>query len=772
MEKRFLSLFFILWCVMPISPKVRQSSAVTIYVTACPHTHQEQCAWDNFLHDITPELNQWLDAQKKSVWTKVNRTFSHCSRRYFSVVRSDKHFGSITVSVPDCVNIQDAINQIHVLSRKKRISVAVGQDCPISIQRHTQSSEAGMEGYSLSLDALERVKHGGQLGSNDFPWSDQELKEALFWYQELPTTGLRVYEKPPYPFLPHFFTLWELAPHKGKGVKIAIIDTGVAAFPVTHSSVYKKNYDLEMQENFDRHNFNMVGLDGKDALEQLVLKLKPYIRDDAFNHDELERLAPEWIKELLSHSSCKNIENYLNSYGNEKKALGLAKIVRFIRQTFTIIHLDYPYNQEVIAQMMPLAKVSSRKSTLIAGHGSHTFGVVGGQVDNKRGLTPQDDIGICGLSPQADLIMIKAFQDSGLSNKSTLIAALKRAISYKVDIVNLSLKIADKVNVKDPSTALLDRLLGLVPYVVAASGNGSEQEAYPARFENVTFDVGAFKYSDDTYPILAFSQYKKDYGPKFVAPGYNILSSGLVPKQKQDSMYVFLSGTSMSAPIMTGFLALVLGEFEHDFSQDQLQTVIYKSAIKMHDTDDWRTKTLLGVVDMRTALFMLHVLRAVKQKIKNNGISYNVDKKFNNLVAAVHTLIFEPVELFGKSYLKTDQFQQSFADFYHKARKFRSSSNNDFNKAMKELNAIVASQSVDRSVNYIAGKIIDSLDAQVTIQQSLPSSIVSLSDILTADTVDLFPHLNAVAKKHLVKPKVVEQYWKEQADKLQSVTSY
>ncbi len=50
----------------------------------------------------------------------------------------------------------------------------------------------------------------------------------------------------------------------------------------------------------------------------------------------------------------------------------------------------------------------------------------------------------------------------------TIIEALKRSLEYDASIVNLSLKISDNLDPLSDSAHLLERLIGLIPYTVAA----------------------------------------------------------------------------------------------------------------------------------------------------------------------------------------------------------------------------------------------------------------------------------------------------------------
>ena len=131
-----------------------------------------------------------------------------------------------------------------------------------------------LEGMGLSLETLESLKQGNVSAFAQKGVPVDHVERALFWYQELPTIGLRPTKEffpPAYPFVPHQFTLWQLAPHRGKGVCIALIDSGISAYEIAGSAQYRKNIDLPEQPVFNQP-LNMMD----PGMEQLRVLLKPY----------------------------------------------------------------------------------------------------------------------------------------------------------------------------------------------------------------------------------------------------------------------------------------------------------------------------------------------------------------------------------------------------------------------------------------------------------------------------------------------------------------
>lgn len=542
--------------------------------------------------------------------------------------------------------------------------------------RMTMPSDRGLEGYALSLHELEQLKQINPLHLHD---REREIQQALFWYQTIPTTGLRVDPDvfpPKYPFLPHFFTLWELAPSKGRGASVALIDTGVAAFNAPHRKEFRKNQDLEHYQDSDK-NLNITV---NNDIKALVIYVQRFLKSPVSDEKTQSEIV-SWIQQLLKEQRSPRFEKFLRNHGHESLFSSPARTVlsrqgtfirlrinKFIQEHFSLIDLGSPYKGHVVAQFLPSAKIIDNAGAFVAGHGSHAFGLIAGKLDPDTGNTPDADIGICGIAPYASVTMIKAFDEQGLSNKTALIEAVRTAAQHKVDVVNLSLKIAAQVHESEPTIKELNDLLGSIPYVVAAAGNAERNNqknklAYPARLSNVDIDVGAFSYAaDGSYPVVPCSQYEANVGPRILAPGFNMLSCGLVPHQENDSMYVFMSGTSSAAAIMSGFVALALGEFKHVFTREQLLTVFFSSTVQLHADPAWRSRSLLGVIDMRTALFTLHVLKRLKD---HYGPAF--DASFNNLVAATQRVLFAGADDFSQRFLDGTSLRTSFSNFVQQA---------------------------------------------------------------------------------------------------------
>lgn len=162
------------------------------------------------------------------------------------------------------------------------------------------------------------------------------------------------------------------------------------------------------------------------------------------------------------------------------------------------------------------------------GHGTHVAGTIAG----KNGT---------GVAPECSLYIAKALSDDGSGDDEMLAQALVWAADMGCHFANLSLG--------SPFSSQL--IAEAIAYcvskgclVICAAGNDGAQINYPARL-GTTLSVGAV---DQDGQLADFSS----RGPEqdVAAPGVKILSC------YKNGGYAVLSGTSMSAPFVTGVFAL------------------------------------------------------------------------------------------------------------------------------------------------------------------------------------------------------------------------
>jgi serine protease AprX len=220
------------------------------------------------------------------------------------------------------------------------------------------------------------------------------------------------------------------------------------------------------------------------------------------------------------------------------------------------------------------------------GHGTFVAGVAAGNGSYSNGK-------YIGVAPRADILNVRVSDDQGASSESDVIAALQWILDYKerynIRVVNLSLNssMAQSCHTS-PLCAGVEVLWFNGIVVVVSSGNNGSQALFPPANDPFVITVGAT--DDKGTPgtgddeVATFSAYGTDESgstkPDLVAPGRNIIS--LLPDNHRlkigqdhpsnqiDHYYFRMSGTSVSAPIVSGAITLLL-QNEPGLTPDQVK---------------------------------------------------------------------------------------------------------------------------------------------------------------------------------------------------------
>ena len=172
------------------------------------------------------------------------------------------------------------------------------------------------------------------------------------------------------------------------------------------------------------------------------------------------------------------------------------------------------------------------------GHGTHVAGIIASPGDNGEG--------VAGLAWRARILPVRVLDGSGYGYYSDIIAGIRYAADCGARVINLSL--GGGANSQALQEAV-DYARSKGCLLVAAAGNGGQDAlSYPAACEGV-IGVGA---TDTEDRPASFSNRGGDLD--LVAPGVSIYSS------YPGGRYAPLSGTSMSAPQVSGALALLLSK--------------------------------------------------------------------------------------------------------------------------------------------------------------------------------------------------------------------
>ncbi len=199
------------------------------------------------------------------------------------------------------------------------------------------------------------------------------------------------------------------------------------------------------------------------------------------------------------------------------------------------------------------------------GHGSHVSGII---------AAIDDDLGIVGVAPGASIYAARVFGKTGSTSWSTIVAALDWCVERRTQVINMSLG-SSKEN-KALGLAIANAYkAGLV--VVASAGNSSGGPVgFPAAYPQAL----AISSSDRFNKLSDFSS----VGPEvdLIAPGSGdakaTTGSGRgILSTMFGGGYVEMRGTSMSAPHVTGTVALLLGAAPN-LSNEAVGSILRQSA--------------------------------------------------------------------------------------------------------------------------------------------------------------------------------------------------
>ena len=257
------------------------------------------------------------------------------------------------------------------------------------------------------------------------------------------------------------------------------------------------------------------------------------------------------------------------------------------------------------------------------GHGTHTAGTIAALGNNGKGVA-----GVAWKNVR--LISYKCFSDyapSGSGSDWAVYGGLADLITWKTTHsvtqtipVNMSLgsSYAGYFELDMINQALANDIM-----VVASMGNsGYNAPQYPAAYTGV-LAVGATRADGSKVHFSTSGNFIS-----VSAPGYNIYSTYML----DDSSYIDMSGTSMSAPFVTGTIAYLL-TFNPTLKPDQLKTMLESTAIDLGDPG-WDEDTGYGLVNVKAAVDLVknnsvpasgsvYSTKTVKISVINTNTHYN-----------------------------------------------------------------------------------------------------------------------------------------------------
>lgn len=189
------------------------------------------------------------------------------------------------------------------------------------------------------------------------------------------------------------------------------------------------------------------------------------------------------------------------------------------------------------------------------GHGTFIAGQIGAKKNNRKGVT--------GMAPSSRIISIKISNRLGLIADSDILKGLRQARSKGAKVINMSLA---GMNYSSAINKECKKLSAAGILIIAAAGNlGSSSYQYPASYSSV-ISVAAV---DSTGRRASYSQYNDRID--CAAPG-SFYGIGTARKNKYRSM----SGTSMAAPVVTAYAAIVKS-LKPKCTTSQFRTILKKT---------------------------------------------------------------------------------------------------------------------------------------------------------------------------------------------------
>lgn len=229
------------------------------------------------------------------------------------------------------------------------------------------------------------------------------------------------------------------------------------------------------------------------------------------------------------------------------------------------------------------------------GHGTFVAGIIGGSGSQSSGK-------YIGVAPKATLLNVRVANDQGMVYESDVVDSLQWVYNnkdkYNIRVVNLSLNssAAQSYNTS-PLCAAVEILWFNSIVVVVSAGNNGTATLYPPANDpfvitvGATDDKGTASLADDSVATFSASGLTESgfAKPDLVAPGRliigllpenNRLSMGIAHAANQvDATYFKMSGTSVSAPMVSGAVAILL-QAEPNLNPDQVKYRLMATANK------------------------------------------------------------------------------------------------------------------------------------------------------------------------------------------------
>lgn len=298
----------------------------------------------------------------------------------------------------------------------------------------------------------------------------------------------------------------------------------------------------------------------------------------------------------MNHARAIVHSEYAHSRGYFGKGIGIAII-----DTGLSLHPDY--RSRITGWFDTIHGLSTPYDD--CGHGSHVGGIAAGDGTLSHSVYK-------GIAPQANLIGIKVLDQKGNGHIPDIMKGMEWILKQKdklhIRVVNISIGAGNNRIFHEESNFVkkVDELWDSGIVVVAAAGNkgpGPMTICAPGNSRKIitvgSYDAGIQKKAVRSGSGPTFSCIKK---PDVVAPGFHIIScSSFLANQGIRAAYQQKSGTSMSTPIVSGAVALLLCKYP-DMPPREVKIRLKNSCTDLnlpHEKQGWGLLDIKALLDSR-----------------------------------------------------------------------------------------------------------------------------------------------------------------------------